>query len=168
MSRFDVRPPHNNNERDSPSTFHNTTACYAKTTHRVMACPLLDKLAPELREKIYGYVLHFDDVPLRHATQLQPFVKKLTGVDGELPFAYEDSAKRAPELEWIACDGLFGGIPKIDTAILSTCKTIYNEGKRCDYYWVRRNNLLICAFPSQPSRPSTTRTPLASTSSSSN
>jgi hypothetical protein len=43
-----------------------------------MACSFLDKLAPELREKIYEYVLAFDDVPLRHATQLQPFVKKLT------------------------------------------------------------------------------------------
>jgi hypothetical protein len=64
-----------------------------------MACPLLDKLAPELREKIYGYVLDFDNLPLRHATQLQPFVKKLTGVDGELPFAYENSKKRGPELD---------------------------------------------------------------------
>jgi hypothetical protein len=95
-----------------------------------MACSFVDKLAPELREKIYGYVLAFDGVPLRHATQLQPFVKKLTGLDGELPFAYEDPAKRDPELAWIACDELLGDDPKINTSILLTCKAIYNEGKR--------------------------------------
>lgn len=95
-----------------------------------MACPLLNKLPPELRAKIYEYVLDFDDVPLRHITQLQPFVKKLTGVDGELPFSYEDPEERDPELKWMMIDGdeLFGNTP-IDTGVLATCKTIYTEGR---------------------------------------
>ena len=95
-----------------------------------MACPLLNKLPPEVRERIYEYVLYFDDVPLRHITQLQPFVKKLTEVAGELPFSYEVPEERDPELDWIMCDGdeLFGNMA-IDTGVLSTCKTIYSEGK---------------------------------------
>lgn len=95
-----------------------------------MACPLLNKLPPELRKKIYEYILYFDDVPLRHITQLQPFVKKLTGVDGELPFSYEDTEERDPELDWIIVDGdeLFNNTP-IDTGILSVCKTTYTEGR---------------------------------------
>jgi hypothetical protein len=96
-----------------------------------MSCLFLDKLAPELREKIYGYLLDFDDVPLRHLAQLAPFVKKLTGVDGELPFSFDDPAKRDPDLKWIACGELFGESPAVNTAILTTCKTRYNEGKRC-------------------------------------
>lgn len=96
-----------------------------------MACLFLDKLPPELREKIYAYVLDNGKAPLRHATQLRPFVKKLTGFGGELPFAYEDPTERDPELEWIKCDELFGDSPPFNTAILSTCKTIYNEGKCC-------------------------------------
>jgi hypothetical protein len=106
-----------------------------------MECPLLDKLAPELLEKIYGYVLDFDDVPLRHATQLQPFVKKLTGVDGELPFAYKDQTKRDPDLEWIPCD-LFGDVQQVNTAILSTCKAIYNEGNCPIHHWIWRESSL--------------------------
>ena len=94
-----------------------------------MACPLLDKLPAELRTKIYEYVLYFDSVPLRHAKQLQPFVKKLTEVDGELPFSYEDPGKRDPALEWVMCDDEPFGNSSIDTAILSTCTTIYTEGK---------------------------------------
>ena len=95
-----------------------------------MACPLLNKLPAELRAKIYQYVLHFDDVPLRHVTLLQPSVKTLTGIDGELPFSYEDPEERDPELNWIMCDGdeLFGNTP-IDTGILSVCKTTYTEGR---------------------------------------
>ena len=95
-----------------------------------MACPLLTKLPAELRAKIYEYVLYFDDVPLRYITQLQPFVKKITGVDGELPFSYEDPEERDPELDWVMCDSdeLFGNI-SVDTGVLSTCKTIYTEGK---------------------------------------
>jgi len=94
-----------------------------------MACPLLEKLPPELRTKIYEYVLYFDNAPLRHTKQLQPFVKKLTRIDGELPFSYEDPGKRDPALEWVMCDNeLFGNSP-VDTAILSACTTIYTEGK---------------------------------------
>jgi hypothetical protein len=95
-----------------------------------MACPLLNKLPAELRGKIYEYVLYFDDVPLRHITQLRPFVKKLTGVDRELPFSYENPQERDPELDWMMCDGdeMFGNTP-IGTGVLATCKTIYTEGK---------------------------------------
>jgi hypothetical protein len=66
-------------------------------------------------------------VPVRHITQLQPFVKKLTGSDGELPFSYE----RANELGWVVCDDElpFGNMP-VDSSVLRTCKTIYTEGKR--------------------------------------
>jgi hypothetical protein len=94
-----------------------------------MACPLLDKLPPELRRKIYEYVLYFDDVPLRHVKQLQPFIKKLTGGDGELPFSYEDRGKRGPELDWIMCDDELLGSRQTETGILSTCKTVHTEGK---------------------------------------
>ena len=64
-----------------------------------MACLFLDKLPSEIRKHIYEYVLDFDDVPLRHATQLKPFVKKLTGTDGELPFHH-----KGPSLAWDLCD----------------------------------------------------------------
>lgn len=95
-----------------------------------MACPLLDKLPAELRAKIYEYVLYFEDVPLRHITQLQPFVKKITGGAGGLPFSYENPKERDPELDWMVCDGdeLFGNTP-VDIGVLSICKTIYTEGK---------------------------------------
>jgi hypothetical protein len=95
-----------------------------------MECPLLNKLPAEVRAKIYEYALYFDDVPVRHITQLHPFVKKLTGVDGELPFSYENASERDPALHWVMCDGdeQFGNTP-IDTGVLATCKTVYTEGK---------------------------------------
>lgn len=43
-----------------------------------MSCPLLDKLAPETRAIIYEYVLSFE-TPVKHATNLKPFLEKLTG-----------------------------------------------------------------------------------------
>lgn len=43
-------------------------------------------LPPEIREIIYGYALAFE-TPLSHVNRMQPFVKKLTGVDGEIPVA---------------------------------------------------------------------------------
>ena len=100
------------------------------TVEPSMACPLLNKLPVEFRRRIYEHVLYFDDVPLRHLTQLQAFVRKLTGADGELPFSYEDSEERDPELDWIMVGGdeLFSNTP-INTGVLSTCKTIYTEGR---------------------------------------
>lgn len=85
-----------------------------------MACLFLHKLAPELRKQIYEYVLDFCGVSLRHATQLQPFVKKLTGADGSLPFDGADQSAREPSY----C---------IDTSILSTSKLIYNEAIKVFY-----------------------------------
>lgn len=64
-----------------------------------MACFFLDKLPSELRKQIYEYVLDLDLVPLRHATQLQPFVKKLTGVNGGLPFDYVHQSASESHLE---------------------------------------------------------------------
>lgn len=92
-----------------------------------MACPFLDKLPSELRNRIYGYVFDFDNVPLRHVTQLQPFVKKLTGVDGELPFALKD-----PKSSWDAYELPFGDQP-VATDILCTNKLIYTEAVKTFY-----------------------------------
>jgi hypothetical protein len=44
-----------------------------------MSCPLLDKLAPETPILIYEYVSSFG-TPVKHATNLQPFLQKLTEV----------------------------------------------------------------------------------------
>jgi len=56
------------------------------------SCPLLDKLAPETRVLIYEYVLSFE-TPVKHATNLQPFLQKLTAKSNrEIPF------KNAPDL----------------------------------------------------------------------
>jgi hypothetical protein len=93
-----------------------------------MACTFLDRFPPEVRMRIYGYALYFDDVPLRHLTQLQPFVKKLTGVDGELPFSYEDPANRDPALDWIMVDEEPFSSAPVNTGILTACKTTYTEG----------------------------------------
>lgn len=98
-----------------------------------MSCLFVDKLAPELREKIYFYVLDHDGMPLRHVTRLQPFVKKLTGVDGELPFVNEDPAERDPKKKR---GNYAGDKPAANTAILFTCKKIYTEGNCCAYYWI--------------------------------
>lgn len=85
-----------------------------------MACPFLDKLAPELRKQIYEHLLDYERTYLRHATQLQPFLKKLTGVNGSLPFEVADQSARRPS----SC---------IDTGILSTSKLVYNEAIRVFY-----------------------------------
>lgn len=92
-----------------------------------MACLFLDNLPSEIRKQIYEYVLDFDDVPLRHATQLQPFVKKLTGPDGELPFQC-----KSPSLAWDLCDLPFAD-PPVSVDILCTSKLIYTEAIKVFY-----------------------------------
>jgi hypothetical protein len=53
-----------------------------------MSCPLLDKLSPETRVLIYEYVLSFER-PVKHATNLQPFLPKLTAKSNrEIPFKH--------------------------------------------------------------------------------
>lgn len=76
-----------------------------------MACPL-DRLAPETRVLIYEYVLAFD-TPLKHVTKMQPFVKKLTGVE---PKSGSDS-----EIETIT------DLQRVNTSILTANKLIYTE-----------------------------------------
>lgn len=93
-----------------------------------MACAFLDKLPSELRKQVYEYILDFD-IPLRHATQLQPFVKRLTGVDGELPFDYEDQQVGNSSLAWIPMEEA----DVANTDILSTNKLIYNEATKVFY-----------------------------------
>lgn len=85
-----------------------------------MACHFLDKLAPELRKQIYEYLLEYEWTYLRHATQLQPFVKKLTGVDGSLPFEEADQSARRPSYY-------------IDTSFLAISKFVYNEAIKVFY-----------------------------------
>ena len=77
---------------------------------------LLDKLAPETRTIIYEYVLSFD-IPMKHATKMQPFVKKLTGVE---PTSRSQSAK--PELRTITQSSR-----SVNTSILTVSKLIYVE-----------------------------------------
>jgi hypothetical protein len=48
-----------------------------------MSCPLLEKLAPETRAIIYEYVLSFETL-VKHATNLKPFLEKLTGGNTDL------------------------------------------------------------------------------------
>lgn len=97
-----------------------------------MSGPHLDRLAPELREKIYGYVLHSSDTPLRHVTHLKPTIKDLdlSGDDSGLLFGCEDTRNRDPDLTWISSfDGRLLDNAAIDTAILRASKAVYNEGE---------------------------------------
>lgn len=111
-----------------------------------MACPFLYKLAPELRNKIYGYVLgsdlplertlksfvkpkeHFlnSRVSLKHATDLQPFVKKLTGVDGEVPVKY--FTQHWKQVKHERCRWRLR-----DVDILCTSKVVYSEAVKVLY-----------------------------------
>lgn len=56
---------------------------YTHTTSatRNMSSPLLDKLAPDLRQRIYEYVLAFD-APLRHIARMRPFADKIINYNG--------------------------------------------------------------------------------------
>lgn len=97
-----------------------------------MAIAFFDNLPPELRNKIYEYALDFEDTPLRHATQLQPFMRKLTGFDYDLPFALSDQPSRGTSLAWTTCDL---PLPErmISTGIRSTSKLIYSEAIKVFY-----------------------------------
>ena len=62
-----------------------------------MSCPLLEKLAPETRSIIYEYVLSFE-TPVKHATNLQPFLQKLTAKNNEgVPFKHATNSKASLE-----------------------------------------------------------------------
>jgi hypothetical protein len=79
-----------------------------------MSCPL-EKLAPEIRTVIYGYVLSFD-TPLKHVNKMRPFVKKLTGVE---PTSY--SCITGSENESTT------NLQPVNTSILTANKLIYTE-----------------------------------------
>lgn len=98
-----------------------------------MACPLLEKLPPELRKQIYEYLLDFNIVPLRHATQLQPFVKKIAYGARKLPFKFLDLRVKGPTSGWTACDLPSFDDNLIDTGILFTSKLIYTEAIKAFY-----------------------------------
>ncbi|KAM0714270.1 hypothetical protein Q7P37_010057 [Cladosporium fusiforme] len=113
-----------------------------------MASPFLNKLSPELRCRIYEYVLAFD-TPLHHATKLQPFVKKLTGADPKATYkdagtqTDADSASnieqsvRLPEAMEMNVgaesntdsdsDESASSSQLVNTAILTTSKLVYIE-----------------------------------------
>ena len=58
-----------------------------------MSCPLLEKLAPETRLIIYEYALSFE-TPVKHVTNLQPFLQKLTAKNNEgVPFKHAANFK---------------------------------------------------------------------------
>jgi len=87
---------------------------------------LLDKLAPETCTLIYEYVLSFD-MPLKHATKMLPFVKKLTGVELE-PGTDSDPGTITESL-----------LP-VNTSILTASKPIYVEAIAVFY---QRNIILV-------------------------
>ena len=76
---------------------------------------LFDTLVPETRTMVYGYVLTFE-TPLKHITEMRPFVKKLTGVERTSEFRDTGS-----EIE-TAKD-----IRRVNTSILTANKLIYLE-----------------------------------------
>jgi len=81
-----------------------------------MACPLLEKLAPETRNLIYEYVLTFD-APLKHAQKMQPFINKL----------YQRSDSETETTSSAGSSDMADTLHRVDTALLSTCKLIFQE-----------------------------------------
>lgn len=96
-----------------------------------MACPFLDKLPAELRKQIYEYVLDFQDAPLQHATQLQPFIEKLTGIEGKLPFGLRFRERQArgshEDMKQAFCREPFLPQIPIDCTVLLASKFKYTE-----------------------------------------
>lgn len=99
-------------------------------TSITMSCPL-DKLAPETRTMIYEYVLSFD-MPLKHATKMQPFVKKLTGseVKSAPPHSTDSGIETITEPQ------------RVNTSILTASKLIYVEAIAVFY---KRNTIHVDA-----------------------
>jgi len=107
------------------------------TTHDTVdvSCPLLDKLAPETRSIIYEYVLSFDTL-IKHATNLQPFVQKLTGAECNLETGStkleRKSASKTNRAEPESSPGtepsdVDRSLRCVNTSILATSKLIYAE-----------------------------------------
>jgi len=81
-----------------------------------MACPLLEKLAPETRNLIYEYVLTFD-TPLKHIRKLQPFINKL----------YQRSDSETETASGATSSHTGDSLQSVDTALLGTCRLIFKE-----------------------------------------
>lgn len=99
-----------------------------EASKEVASCPLLNKLAPETRVKIYEYVLTFE-TPVKHAKEMRPFLEKMTGTKAKT------NLKSLPE----ATDQL----RHINTSILSTSKLIYAEANGIFY----QNNVIYLNAP---------------------
>ena len=99
-----------------------------------MSCPL-DKLAPETRVLIYEYVLAFD-TPLKHVTEMRPFVKKLTGVEPT-----SDSRITGSEIKTTT------DMQCVNTSILTANKLIYTEAIAVLY---ARNTIVFDAQMCKP------------------
>jgi hypothetical protein len=81
-----------------------------------MSCPLLEKVAPETRDLIYGYLLTFDS-PLKHLQEMRPFLQKSgQGANSRV----ESTSKQEPA-------HTSESIERIDVSILTTSKLIYTE-----------------------------------------
>lgn len=81
-----------------------------------MACPLLEKIAPETRNLIYEYVLTFD-APLKHAQKMKPFINEL----------YRSSDSETEELSDEGPNHAVGPLQRVDTALLSASRLIFKE-----------------------------------------
>ena len=87
-----LRPRHNRHE-PAPERHLIKMSDLARSDTLDMPCPLLDKLAPETRVLIYEYVLSFE-TPVKHATNLQPFLQKLTTKSNmEIPFKHAPNVR---------------------------------------------------------------------------
>jgi hypothetical protein len=81
-----------------------------------MACPLLEKLAPETRNLIYEYVLTFD-TPLKHARKLQPFINQL----------YHRDDSETETASGATSSHTWDSLQRVDTALLGTWRLIFKE-----------------------------------------
>lgn len=87
-----------------------------------MACPLLEKLAPEIRNLIYKYVLTFD-TPLKHAQKMRPFINKL----------YQRSDSDTGNTSSAGSSDMADSLQRVDTALLSTSRLIFKEATAAFY-----------------------------------
>jgi hypothetical protein len=90
----------------------------AQHTTNIMACPLLENLAPETRNLIYEYVLTFD-TPLKHAQKMKPFINKL--------YQNSDSEAETTSMSSVGPSHVEESLQRVDTALLSTSRLIFKE-----------------------------------------
>jgi len=93
-----------------------------------MSCPLLDKLAPEIRTHIYEYVLSFA-TPLRHENRMKPFLEKMLSPTDAQPKPEVDGTPGASHLSDAPKDDAKSrsSSRRIDTAILLANKLVFTE-----------------------------------------